>query len=100
MADTRLRVALTRLGFRRDVRLFLGVLVGFLILIVLLLLGFLNDSLQRTRQAVNDQWEAAADSVADEMSAAADLPDLQARLNLALTRHVIAGVRIVGPPDR
>ena len=89
MADTRLPVGLTRLGFRRDVRLFLGVLVGFL-----------SDSLQRTREAVNDQWESAADSVADEMSAAVDLTDLQARLNLAMSRHVISGVRIAGPPER
>jgi nitrogen fixation/metabolism regulation signal transduction histidine kinase len=100
MADARLPVALTRLGFRRDVRLFLGVLVGFLIVIVLLLLAFLADSMQRTRTAVTGEWQSAADSAADEISAATDLSDLQARVSLAMTRHDIAGIRIDGVPPR
>src|SRR5688572_20948441 len=53
--------ALTRLGFRRDVRLFLGALVGFLVVLILLLLLLLQTFMRIAEDAVIESWQSVAD---------------------------------------
>jgi signal transduction histidine kinase len=58
------RRRLTPLSFRRDVRLFLALLVGFLIVVILVLLFVMLDFVQLTREAIRTNWETTADVVA------------------------------------
>jgi hypothetical protein len=55
---------LTRTAFRRDVRLFLSGLVGFLILLILLLLLFLRVDLDRTEKTIDHSEATIADVAA------------------------------------
>jgi PAS domain S-box-containing protein len=67
---------LTRTAFRRDVRLFLSGLVGFLILLILLLLLFLRVDLDRTEKTIDHSEATIADVAADAVNATpgANLP--------------------------
>src|ERR1043165_1787069 len=67
---------LTRTAFRRDVRLFLSGLVGFLILLILLLLLFLRVDLDRTEKTIDHSEATIADVAADAVNGtpAANLP--------------------------
>jgi len=67
---------LTRTAFRRDVRLFLSGLVGFLILLILLLLLFLRVDLDRTEKTIDHSEAIIADVAADAVNGtpAANLP--------------------------
>jgi PAS domain S-box-containing protein len=60
---------LTRTAFRRDVRLFLTGLVGFLILLILLLLLFLRVDLERTEKTIDHSEGTIADVAADAVNA-------------------------------
>ncbi len=53
--------ALTRIGFRRDVKLFLALIVGFFVAIIALLLLLLSTNLTRTREAVSATENVVAD---------------------------------------
>jgi signal transduction histidine kinase len=88
------------LSFRRDVRLFLSVLVGFLILIVLILLGLLNDFLLRTQEAIKQERETAAEYAVVELARSFDQGDLDARAQEIMARRDIAGIAIDGAAPR
>src|ERR1051326_2551109 len=62
---------LTRTAFRRDVRLFLTGLVGFLILLILLLLLFLRVDLDRTEKTIDRSEATIADIVERHIDAGA-----------------------------
>jgi signal transduction histidine kinase len=54
-------VALTKIGFRRDVKLFLALLVGFFVFVIAMLLLLLQTNLARTRDAVSATENLVAD---------------------------------------
>src|SRR5689334_18492994 len=62
---------LTRVGFRRDLRLFLGILVGFLVVMILLLVVMLQIFLQHTHDVMGAGWNAVADSAVRDLAAGA-----------------------------
>jgi len=59
---------LTRIGFRRDVRLFLTGLVGFLILLIFSLLLLLRTDLTRTEETIDASRTVIADIAADAVN--------------------------------
>jgi signal transduction histidine kinase len=86
---------LTRIGFRRDVRLFLFLLAGFFAALVILLLLFLRMSLGQMEEVVRAHLNAAADAaVTDIRSVLRNHADVDAQL-LAITAHSgFAGMEI------
>ena len=56
--------ALTKVSFRRDVRFFLGTLVGFLVFLILVLLVLLQNAVLQTESTVLAQREIVADAAA------------------------------------
>ena len=60
---------LTRIGFRRDVRLFLATLLGFLIVLIFTLLILLRADLDRTEETINRSRTVIADVAADAINA-------------------------------
>jgi signal transduction histidine kinase len=84
------RPALTKIGFRRDVKLFLALLIGFLIVLILALVTLLQVNVRQTEEAVLTQWQLAADVAADslrdsfarETLAAVDLASMRTRYSL------------------
>jgi len=90
---------LTRVGFRRDLRLFLGILVGFLVAMILLLVVMLQVFLQHTHDVMGTGWNAIADSAVRDLAAGAraDPGDLQTQLVLLQSRYGVAGVTIERP---
>ncbi|HUO83933.1 MAG TPA: ATP-binding protein, partial [Thermoanaerobaculia bacterium] len=59
---------LTKVGFRRDVKWFLGLLVGFLIVLILTLVLILADAVSEREQAVEEQWQIRAAAAADMLN--------------------------------
>ena len=90
---------LTRVGFRRDLRLFLGILVGFLVVMILLLVVMLQVFLQHTHDVMGAGWNAVADSAVRDLAAGAraDPGDLRTQLVLLQSRYGVAGVTIERP---
>jgi signal transduction histidine kinase len=90
---------LTRVGFRRDLRLFLGILVGFLVVMILLLVMMLQVFLQHTHDVMWSGWKAVADSAARDLAAGAraDPGDLRTQLVLLQSHYGVAGVTIERP---
>jgi signal transduction histidine kinase len=90
---------LTRVGFRRDLRLFLGILVGFLVVMILLLVVMLQVFLQHTHDVMGTGWNAVADSAVRDLAAGAraDPGDLRTQLVLLQSRYGVAGVTIERP---
>jgi len=90
------RPALTRVGFRRDVRLFLASLVGFLIILLAGALLLLQRFEQETERAILSTWEHSASLAARELSAlsTAEQADMQTRLMLMMGRYELAGAVI------
>jgi signal transduction histidine kinase len=90
---------LTRVGFRRDLRLFLGILVGFLVVMILLLVVMLQVFLQHTHDVMGTGWNAVADSAVRDLAAGAraDPGDLRTQLVLLQSRYGVAGVAIERP---
>ncbi|MFA6958189.1 MAG: ATP-binding protein [Thermoanaerobaculia bacterium] len=100
--------SLSGLGFRKDVKLFLGVLVGYLVIFILVLLVLLQRFSIRVEQLQAEQWDATADAVAgmlddpriavDESSLSATLAYVQTRLGIAaIELHTDSG-RLRGAP--
>ncbi|HXG57550.1 MAG TPA: ATP-binding protein [Thermoanaerobaculia bacterium] len=94
----RASAALTRISFRRDVRLFLGALVGYFALLVLFLLLLLQSFTIRTRTALLEQWNAIADEVRQEIDETppVDPGSLRARLAFLQGRHGLTGIELAG----
>ncbi len=88
---------LTRIGFRRDVRLFLGALFGFLVVIILLLLVFLQTFTREAEQTITHQWEAVAEMAASEVAGSADSGALVGTMTELQTRYSIAGLQLSRP---
>jgi signal transduction histidine kinase len=90
---------LTRVGFRRDLRLFLGILVGFLVVMILLLVVMLQVFLEHTHDVMWTGWNAVADSAVRDLAAGAraDPGDLRTQLVLLQSRYGVAGVTIERP---
>ena len=59
---------LTRVGFRRDLRLFLGCLVGFLVVLIFILLLLMRTNLARTDEAVERSHQMVADVAAEAVN--------------------------------
>jgi len=90
---------LTRVGFRRDLRLFLGILVGFLVVMILLLVVMLQVFLQHTHDVMGAGWNTVADNAVRDLAAGAraDPGDLSTQFVLLQSRYGIAGVTIERP---
>jgi signal transduction histidine kinase len=83
------RAPLTRVGFRRDVRLFLTGLTGFLVVLIFILLLLMRTNLAHTEEAIDRSHQMIADVSAEGVnrSAAAALDTellvLRGRFNIA-----------------
>lgn len=88
--------ALTKIGFRRDVKLFLTVLVGFLAFLVLGLLFLLQTFMHRAEDAEARYQRSVANVVAEELSRRADdSPQaLQTTMSYLQSNHAIAGIEL------
>ncbi|HEY8133898.1 MAG TPA: ATP-binding protein [Thermoanaerobaculia bacterium] len=99
---------LTRIGFRRDVKLFLVCLVGFLVILIFSLLLLLRTDLTRTQDTIDWSRVVIADIAADAInhtrkdpgSLQAQLAFLRGRFNIAAAeldlrdgRRVLSGAR-------
>ncbi|MGA7614206.1 MAG: ATP-binding protein [Thermoanaerobaculia bacterium] len=74
---------LTRIGFRRDVKLFLGVLVTFLVLLIMVLLLLLQGSIRTDAEEMNARWNDIADMATEWLTATArpqQAGDIEGRL--------------------
>jgi signal transduction histidine kinase len=61
------RPALTKIGFRRDVKLFLALLIGFLLVLILALVTLLQVNVRQTEASVAAQWQLTGDVAADAL---------------------------------
>lgn len=87
----------TRLGFRRDVRLFFGALVGFLSALILILLLLLQGFLQHARDAAAQNRANVVRMTLDDVEGSnllADSGSLEARLTILASRYDVAGVTV------
>lgn len=94
MVDSPVRPALNRLGFRRDIRIFLTVVVAFLGALILGLLLLLNMFSLRAESASTRAINAAADAAAQSLAATTD-PAAREGLALQLmSRYEINGIGV------
>lgn len=77
---------LARIGFRRDVKLFLAALVGYLIVVILALLLILQNSVITTVQTAEASWSATGEFVARDLGSLTDLDREQIQSRLAFYR--------------
>jgi len=103
--------ALTRIGFRRDVRLFFGSLVGFLAVLIVVLLLLLQNFLEHAQAATRQNWSNVVQMTIDDIerfNLLSDPGSLEARLSILQARYGIAGITVtrggraisVGLPQR
>ena len=85
---------LTRIGFRRDVRLFLTCLVGFLIILIFTLLLLLRADLDRTEETIRKSRAIVADVAADAVNHT-PAANLETELVFLRSRFGLAGAQIV-----
>ena len=89
--------ALTRIGFRRDVRLFFGSLVGFLAVLILVLLLLLQNFLEHAQAATRQNWSNVVQMTIDDIerfNLIADPSSLEARLSILQARYGVAGITV------
>lgn len=103
---SRAPVPLTKIGFRRDVRLFLTALGGFFAMIIVALVFILESAIDQTRDARLKQWSAIADRAADEITYAQEhgIP-VTAKLTALRARYPISELEVTSstappPPGR
>ena len=94
MVDRAAPPALTKLGFRRDVRLFLSVFATFLAILIVVLVALLQLFAYDYEQATMQRWNAIADSGAREIAVAPTVDDALMRARLMLARYDIARITI------
>lgn len=88
---------LTSIGFRRDVKLFFGILVGFLIFLIFTLLLLLNDNVERTDAKIRRTHDTIADIAADAVNrGGSDPSSLDATLTFLRARFGIDGAELDG----
>ncbi|MDQ3282533.1 MAG: hypothetical protein M3Q69_14120, partial [Acidobacteriota bacterium] len=88
---------LTKSGFRRDVRSFLFLLVGFLFILIVVLLLVLERFSETAQSAVLRRWNVAADAASEAIGEVSDPAELRLRAMLALARYDITSIDIVLP---
>jgi signal transduction histidine kinase len=93
------RAPLTRVGFRRDVRLFLTGLVGFLVALIFILLLLLRTNLAHTEEAIDRSHQMIADVSAEEVNRSAPA-GLDTELLVLRGRFNIAGIGVTDPKGR
>lgn len=86
---------MTKLGFRRDVRLFLGALVGFLGILIVLLLLFLRSFLEHTTDAIAAERETIANVAASDLAGGFDRTVAELQLSAIRARYGAAGAAVV-----
>lgn len=88
---------LTKIGFRRDVRTFLVVLVGFLLILIVVLLFVLQQFSEAAQGAVLRRWSMAADAAADSIATARNGAEMRILGGVAIARYDIASIDITPP---
>ncbi|HEX7190671.1 MAG TPA: ATP-binding protein [Thermoanaerobaculia bacterium] len=97
----RLRGPLTPLSFRRDVRLFLALLVGFLVLLVATVVLLLQSFEADAEDALRTNWQRAAEFAAAEIAAAPnDAAALETTLTVLCAKYDIASAQLTRPDGR
>jgi signal transduction histidine kinase len=89
--------SLTKLGFRRDVRLFISVLVGFFIILILVLLVLLQFTVSQVEETSWETFNLSADRAARDLRDLHDPFDRDAvgeQLNALMRRYDLAGVSV------
>lgn len=92
--------ALTPLGFRRELTIFLSIVVGFLVFIVLLLVILLQLLSARQEDATLRQWDATADAAAERLERETATGDLETWLVYLRTTWDIAAAELRTPEGR
>ncbi|HXH94476.1 MAG TPA: ATP-binding protein [Thermoanaerobaculia bacterium] len=93
------RAPLTRVGFRRDVRLFLTGLVGFLVALIFILLLLLRTNLAHTEEAIDRSHQMIADVSAEAVNRSAPA-GLDTELLVLRGRFNIAGIGVTARNGR
>jgi signal transduction histidine kinase len=85
---------LTKLSFRRDVRIFLTALVGFLAILNVVLLLVLQQFSQLAQRHVLEHWNAVADIGVERLDGAQDVSELHERSEFLITRYGVQGIEV------
>jgi signal transduction histidine kinase len=93
------RAPLTRVGFRRDVRLFLTGLVGFLVALIFILLLLMRTNLAHTEEAIDRSHQMIADVSAEAVNRSA-AAGLDTELLVLRGRFNIAGIGLTARDGR
>ena len=93
---------LTKVSFRRDVRFFLGLLVGFLVVLILVLILVLQNAVLETEMTMREQREMIADATADIINRleSANEENLRGTLSILQNRFGAATVTVTTPQGR
>lgn len=94
MPDRAAPPPLTKLGFRRDVRLFLSILAVFLVVLIIVLIALLQIFAYDYEEATMQRWNAIADAGSREIGAARDIDDALLRARLMLARYDLAKIAV------
>lgn len=88
--------ALTKLGFRRDVKLFLGTLIAFMVTLLLVVAVTLVTSVRRSRELIFKSWSSTANEIADDLASSnyENVDLLQRDLLLIRDRRGIAAISL------
>lgn len=90
--------ALTKISFRRDVRLFFGALVGFLAFLIVFLLLLLQNFLGQTREATSENWNNVARMTTEDimhLNLLAEPSTATGTLALLQQRYGLAGITVM-----
>ena len=71
---------MTRIGFRRDVKLFMTALVGYLIVVILALLLILQNALFTTEELTRKTWKTVADAMVRDIGREETVSGIKPRL--------------------
>ncbi|HEX3071535.1 MAG TPA: ATP-binding protein [Thermoanaerobaculia bacterium] len=93
------RAPLTRVGFRRDVRLFLTGLTGFLVVLIFILLLLLRANLAHTEEAIDRSHQMIADVSAEAVNRSAPA-GLDTEMLVLRGRFNIAGIGLTARNGR
>ena len=88
---------LTKVSFRRDVRFFLGTLVGFLVFLILILLLLLQNAVLETEMTMREEQEIVAEAAVAMVNRASRSPqDLRTTLTAMRMRYGLAAATLTG----
>jgi signal transduction histidine kinase len=85
---------LSQIPFRRDVKLFLGALVGFLIVLLLILLLLLQSFALKADALVRSDWDSLADAAVYAISGAGSIAPAESFLSVVRERYGIQAIEI------